>query len=119
MIDDDLSKWGFKIWATAIVPAVVGGLVDWYSRHMHRGWSDVSVMEFFGKIFVSGATGLGAFMFCVALGQSLVMGAAISGLSGFMGVVLIKAGSRLLLRLLESRLPPAERTKHTDNSPLI
>lgn len=96
----DPTEWAASTWALAMGMAMVGGLVNWYSRIKAGKTRAFNIVELVGEVFTSGFVGVGSFMLLDALSQPMGVCAAAAGIGGHMATRLLF----MVERVIESRM---------------
>lgn len=96
MIERDPTTWTLATWALASGMAVLGGLVNWWTRVKRGHARAMNFVELIGEIVTSGFVGVVAFMLLDALDQPIGMCSAASGISGHMATRILFLAERNL-----------------------
>lgn len=96
MIERDPTTWSLATWALALGMAVIGGLVNWWTRVKNGHARAMNIIELIGEIVTSGFVGVVAFMLLDALDQPIGICSAASGVGGHMATRLLFLAERNL-----------------------
>lgn len=89
MIERDPTAWSLATWVLALSMAVIGGLVNWWTRVKQGHARAVNIVELIGEIVTSGFVGVAVFMLLDAMEQPMGICAAASGVGGHMATRLL------------------------------
>ena len=101
MIERDPTTWSLATWTLALGMAIIGGLVNWWTRVKSGSARALNIIELIGEIVTSGFVGLAVFMLLDAMEQPMGVCAAASGIGGHMATRLLFLAERNLERWLQ------------------
>jgi len=101
MLERDPTAWSLATWILAVGMAVIGGLVNWWTRVKAGSARALNIIELIGEIVTSGFVGVGVFMLLDAMEQPMGVCAAAAGIGGHMATRLLFLTERHLEQWLK------------------
>lgn len=116
MIERDPTSWSAATWLLAVGMAIIGGLVNWWTRVRNGSARALNIIELIGEIVTSGFVGVLVFMLLDALDQPLGVCAAASGVGGHMATRLLFLAERHIEAWLSTMVTSHDHTKSTQRN---